>query len=166
MFRRTHLAAATAAAVLAIGVGAHAAGAASSKPALQIDGFGSYVVRDYGDAVMNGNGTLWTNNAKKSQAVTVAAVISPDDHSLPTGEDCESATATISIYESGRADMTLMGIGQVCARYPQPPTSIVTHVFTGRYEVLDGPSKLVGTDGWFEIRLGTDNVASTTAIDT
>ena len=57
--------------------------------------------------------------------------------------------------------------GDVCGMYPQPPTSIVTHVFTGRYEVLDTTRRRrVGTDGFFEIRLAADGTASAFAIDT
>ena len=53
------------------------------------------------------------------------------------------------------------------ARASQPPTSIVTHVFTGRYEVLDTTRRrLAGTDGFFEIRLAADGTASAFAIDT
>jgi hypothetical protein len=42
---------------------------------------------------------------------------------------------------------------------------LVTHVFAGNYEVLEGPKHLVGQEGWFEIRLTNDGSASATAVD-
>ena len=57
--------------------------------------------------------------------------------------------------------------GDVCGHWLQPPTSVVTHVFTGRYlTVASSRPVLVGTDGWLEIRVADRGVASTTAVDT
>ena len=68
----------------------------------------------------------------------------------------QRAVTTLSIYHRGRLEVTLISDGDVCSHQPQPPTSIVTHAFTGRYEVLDTTRhQLAGTDGFFEVRLAT-----------
>ena len=98
---------------------------------------------------------------------TITAVLTPDDGSLPEPETCEPAAATITVTGAHRVGMTLVGTGTVCGFYPQEPTSIVTQVFTGRYDVVRAQrAKPLGTDGFFEIRLGNDGSASTFAIDT
>ena len=58
-----------------------------------------------------------------------------------------------------------MGAGEVCGSYPDNPTSIVTHVFVGNYEVVEGPKHLIGHEGWFEVRLADDGSARATAVD-
>ena len=160
------VAAAAGLAAVALTAGIGRADAASSKPVLQVDAFGSYVLQANGDAVVTGPGTLYTHNGKKAEDVQVTATLSADDGTLPTGEDCESASATFSITNDEGTVLTLSGPGEVCASFPQPPTSIVTHVFTGRYVVEDGWKKALDTDGFFEVRLGTGNVGSAFAIDT
>ena len=66
-------------------------------------------------------------------------------------------------------DLTLVGRGEVCGTHVQPPTNIVTHVFTGTFEVYGDrtrPRRLEGVDGFYEIRLADDGTASVFAIDT
>jgi hypothetical protein len=137
-------------------------------PQFSVSSTGTWTLRDYGDAVVNGEGELVRRGApRRPLAVDVAAVISPDDRTLPEPDTCEGAIATISVYGNRKVrDMTLIGYGEVCGVHPQLPTSVVTHVFTGTYEVLEGARKLVGTDGFFEVRLGVDGSASAFAIDT
>ena len=102
-----------------------------------------------------------------TRTVELAATIGPDDRTMPAPGECEPAVSTLTVYGRGRLDVTLMGDGDVCGEYPEPPTSIVTHVFTGRYEVLDTTRRrLAGTDGFFEIRLAADGTASAFAVDT
>jgi hypothetical protein len=75
--------------------------------------------------------------------------------------------ATFVVARASRPNLILAGAGTVCGSFPQPPTSIVVQVVTGRYRVLDARKPRVrGTDGFFEIRLGTGDVASAFAIDT
>ena len=59
---------------------------------------------------------------------------------LPGPEECEAAIGTFSVYDSGKRNLELMGAGEVCGSYPDNPTSIVTHVFVGNYEVVEGRS--------------------------
>ena len=55
----------------------------------------------------------------------------------------------------------------MCGKFPQPPTSIVTHSFTGRYHVVQAQRPaLRGTDGFFEVILATGAQAHVFAIDT
>ena len=98
---------------------------------------------------------------------TFTAVLSPADGTLPEPETCEPATATFTVEGERRIGLTLVGEGEVCGTYPQLPTYTGTHVFTGRYEVVDAERRrLPGTDGFFEVRLGLGNVGNIFAIDT
>jgi hypothetical protein len=141
--------------------------AAAPKPELQLDGFGTYELDSSGQAVVSAPGEVFFKNQKKSFDAVITAVLTADDGTLPEPEACESASATFTVAGGDKASMTLSGTGLVCAEFPQEPTSIVTHVFTGRYTVDDAANrKVVDTDGFFEIRLGLGNVASAFAIDT
>jgi hypothetical protein len=135
-------------------------------PALVLSGTGTFTIRDYGDAAVNGTGELQRRGSRRPKPVEVAAVVGPDDRTLPGPGECEGAITTVTAYRERGLDLTLIGYGEVCGTDPQPPTSIVTHVFTGTYEVLDGPRRLVGTDGFFEVRLAVDGSASVFATDT
>jgi hypothetical protein len=119
--------------------------------------------------VVNGDGTVVVHAGRRSQEVLVAAVIAPDDGAWPGPGECERAYASMSAYGVRGVDLTLVGFGDVCGHHVQPPTSIVTHTFTGRYGVYGDdtrPRRLEGTDGFYEIRLGADGTASVFAIDT
>jgi hypothetical protein len=75
----------------------------------------------------------------------------------------------MSAYGVRNVDLTLVGMGEVCGTYVQPPTSIVSHVFTGTFEVYGEetqPRRLEGVDGFYEIRLADDGTAGVFAIDT
>jgi hypothetical protein len=120
------------------------------------------------DVVVNGAGPLIERNGRPTD-VTVAAVVDPDDGTLPAAGECESAFATVSAYGARGIDLTLVGGGEICGTVPQPPTSTTTYVFSGRYEVYgDGtmPKRLLGTDGFYEVRLADNGTASVFAIDT
>ncbi len=151
-------------------VGATGAGAGPKPkaPALTVSGAGTWQIREWiNDVVVNGTGQLVVG--KKTTDVQVAAVVQPDDRTLPAPGECESAYATMSAYGVSGVDLTLVGMGTVCGRWTTPGTSIVTHVFTGRYEVYGEetrPRRLEGTDGWYEVRLAEDGRASAFAVDT
>jgi hypothetical protein len=175
--RRALVATAVAAVVLVGGIDAAGAGTAakprapkSKPPALTLSGTGTWTLREFiGDAVVNGTGGLQYRNQPRERDVLVAGTVDADDGTLPGPDECESAVSTISAYGRRNVDFTMIGGGEVCGVHPQPPTSIVTHVFTGTFEVYDvtaGPRELLGTDGFFEVRLAEDGSASVFAIDT
>jgi hypothetical protein len=140
------------------------------SPAFTLDGTGTWQIREWiNDVVVNGTGELAGRNGKHAQQVQVAAVIQTDDRTLPAAGECESAFATMSAYGARNVDLTLVGMGEVCGTDVQPPTSIVSHVFTGRFEVYGeetSPRRLEGVDGFYEIRLAEGGTASVFAIDT
>ena len=143
---------------------------APQRPALTLDGTGGWQIREWiNDVVVNGTGELSGRSDNRTQDVQVAAVIQTDDRTLPAPGECESAFATMSAYGVRNVDLTLVGMGEVCGTYVQPPISIVSHVFTGTFEVYgEGtqPRRLEGVDGFYEIRLADDGTASVFAIDT
>jgi hypothetical protein len=60
----------------------------------------------------------------------------------------------------------LVGSGQVCGEWTDG-TYVVTHRFTGRYEVSAASvRRLRGTDGWYSLILATRARANVAAIDT
>jgi hypothetical protein len=159
----------TALAVALVAVaGATTASAAPTvrPPLLTISGSGIWAPHPHGDVVVNGQADVtWRSGVTRT--VDLAAVIGPDDRTLPAPGECEPAVSTITINGRGLLDVALIGDGDVCGHHLQPPTSIVTHVFTGRYEVLDTTrQRLAGTDGFFEIRIAADGTANAFAIDT
>ena len=173
---RTILALALGLAVLATPISASADAKGDARrpgpepPAFTLDGSGTWQIREWiDDVVVNGTGELSRRSGRNPLAVQVAAVIQTDDRTLPAPGECESAFATMSAYGARNVDLTLVGMGEVCGTYVQPPTSIVSHVFTGSFEVYgDGtrPRGLEGVDGFYEIRLADDGSAHVFAIDT
>lgn len=139
-------------------------------PAFTLDGTGTWQIREWiNDVVVNGTGELSGRNGRHTRDVQVAAVIQTDDRTLPAPGECESAFATMSAYGVRNVDLTLVGMGDVCGTDVQPPTSIVSHVFTGTFEVYGEETKprhLEGVEGFYEIRLAADGTASVFAIDT
>lgn len=141
------------------------------KPsAFTLDGAGTWQVRnEVADVAVNGNGRLSLRHVRRAAKVKIAAVVQTDDRTLPGPGECEPADATASAYGVRGVDLTLVGRGEVCGTHVQPPISIVTHVFTGTFEVYGDrtrPRRLDGVDGFYEIRLADDGTASVFAIDT
>ena len=136
-----------------LGLGVAGAQARVPKPVLQVDGGSSYTLSPAGDAVVTGPAEVEFRHTG-----ILPATLSPDDGTLPEPETCEPATAKFVVTgDAGRVDMRLRGKGEVCGEFPQPPTSIVTHVFTGRYHVIDARRDArIGTNGFFQVRLATD----------
>lgn len=137
-------------------------------PELTVSGSGTWQIREWiEDVVVNGTGQFSGRNGRATD-VLVAAVIQTDDRTLPAPGECEYAFATMSAYGARGVDFTMVGGGDVCGQWADN-TSIVTHVFTGRYEVYGeptSPKRLEGTDGWYEIRLTDEGTASVFAVDT
>ncbi len=133
-------------------------------PALQITGTGSWTSRVYDDVLVQGTADL-DRRGRRTIEVPVAGVIDPDVGSFPSPGECKGATGWISVHDTRRADMTLIGNGEVCGHDVQDPESIVIYSFTGTFEVLEGPRCLQGIDGFFEMRLGANGTASLLAID-
>jgi hypothetical protein len=172
---RPHLLRALAAVAIAVAVagpfGSTGATAAPrpKPPTFTLSGTGTWQTREWvNDAAVNGTGQL-TYRDGRTVDVQVAAVVQTDDRTLPDPGECEDAFATMTAYGARRVDFTMVGSGEVCGTEVQPPTSIVTHVFTGDFEVYGDhttPRRLEGTDGFYEIRLANDGTASVFATDT
>jgi hypothetical protein len=161
----------TIAAVLAGGTTEVAAtGRHLRPPAVSLDGSGTWQVREaLQDVVVSGTAHLSGPNGKSARAVLMAAVAQAQDRTLPGPGECESADVTVSVYGARKLDFSLVGTGDVCGVDLQPPANIVTHVFTGTFEVYGEatrPRRLEGIDGFYEIRLADDGTASVFAIDT
>lgn len=142
----------------------------SKPPAFTLSGTGTWQTREWiNDVVVNGTGVLSEHDGDRTRAVQVAAVIQTDDRTLPAPGDCESAFATVSAYGVRGVDLTLVGMGEVCGTDVQPPTSMVSHVFTGSFEVYGEqttPRRFDGVDGFYEIRLAEGGAAGVFATDT
>lgn len=97
---------------------------------------------------------------------TYTGTLAANDGSLPAPGECEPATATVRVDGSRRQQYEIAGAGTVCGQWVDA-TYQVTHVFTGRYDVTDASKhKLAGTDGWYSIRLATENRAGIEVVDT
>ena len=151
-------------AALSLVASVDAAGAA--KPAAFLESStGTWALGPSGEAQVSGSGDAVRRN-KDLGTVDVTATMAADDGTLPDPGVCEPATATITVTQGGDLVAELAGSGQACGKWIQPPTYDVTHVFTGRYEIVDGARGVTGTDGWFEVRLAQTGTASTFAVDT
>ena len=146
------------AAGLALSAGAGSA-AAGPKARVDVRGMGTYATPDAGTAVITGTATGTPLEGP------YVATLTADDGTLPSPGECEAATGTVRV-DDGNAVLAFAGPGKVCGRWTDA-TSVVTHVFTGRYVVTEAPKRpVVGTDGFFELRLANTGVASMFAIDT
>lgn len=158
--RKPALAAAAAVAALAAVTTTGTPALAGQKPKLDVTGAGSYTVAADGSAVVTGSVTGFPVDG------TYVATLAAADGSLPEPGETELATGTIRIVDARGAVVELTGTSEVEGTWPQEGY-VVTHVFYGRYTVTDtSVRRLRETDGWFEIRLGTEGRASVTAIDT
>ena len=162
MSRTTTSRAATAATALAALIGLAAEpGAAAPKPKIDTRGLGTYTAIDAGAVAVAGSATGTPFDGTVTGTLVVA------DGSLPEPGVCEPATATQRVDGSRQRFLELASTGNVCGTWVQPGASIVTHVFTGRYDVIASTQRrLLGTDGFHEIRLTNAGTASVFAIDT
>jgi hypothetical protein len=157
MNTRTFLAASAVAAAVALAPLSSAN--AATKPLVNTSGQGTFTTATDGTVLATG----------ASQGVpfdgSFTATLHADDGTLPAPGECEPGYGTLRIEGSRGRYVQLIGSGQVCGQWLQPP-SVVTQVFTGRYAVPSTTErKLRGGDGWFEIRLTVDGRAVVSAYD-
>jgi hypothetical protein len=133
--------------------------AAAARPAIDLQGSGTYA--DQADGSVTVRGTI----ASRPFSGQFTAVLAADDGSLPEPGVCEPATASIRVSGPHRQFLKATGTGTVCGEWVQPPY-IVTESFTGRYTVKDASNcRLRRTDGFIEIRLANDGSASAALFD-
>ena len=101
-----------------------------------VSGQGTWQERPF-DVVVNGEGELQLRGSRNTTDVLVASSVDADDGTMPAPGECEGAITTVTVYGARRIDFTMIGVGEVCGLDVQPPTSIVSHVFTGTFEVYD-----------------------------
>ena len=71
-------------------------------------------------------------NGRRTLTGTLSATIQPDDHTMPAAGECASGLTIVFVNGPHRsADTTLTSAGEICGHHVQPPTSVVTHTFTG-----------------------------------
>jgi hypothetical protein len=152
------LAAASTVAVLAVAAPADAARAARPKVELSTT-TGSFFA-------LAGGALLSAQVEGRPFAGEATATLLADDGSPPEPGRCEPATVSFGLDGPARRFISAVATGELCGEDVQPPY-IVTHVFTGRYEVTDSSRRvIVGSDGFLEVRLGEDGSASLFLIDT
>lgn len=134
--------------------------AADPKPLVDAGGPGTYTVTAGGSAALAGTATGTPFDGPYTASLAAA------DGTLPEPGVCEAATVTARVDGPGSRFIELQSTDEVCGQHLQPPY-VVTQVFTGRYTVTGSSSRrLVGTDGFVEVRLATEGRAHLFAIDT
>jgi hypothetical protein len=159
MYRSTSLVTLIAAMLMLVGLAAPASAARPPQIDLRGATVGSYHLDDAGTALLAGEVT------GKPFDGPYTATLAGDDGSLPVPGECEPATATLSVTGPRGKYLDLAATGQVCGRWTDA-VSIVTHRFTGRYEVVaTSERKLRGGDGWIGVLLATEGRANVEAFD-
>ena len=132
---------------------------AAPKPAVNLDGSGTFTVSAGDIVVTNGSVSGAPFNG------TFRAVLQPLDGTLPEPGVCEPAHASIRIDGSRGRYAVLIGTAEVCGRYVDS-ANVVTQLFSSTYDVVStSERKLRGGDGWMEIRLTTDGRGVVSAFD-
>jgi hypothetical protein len=147
-------------AVLAV-LGATATTASAAKPRIDLRGaqVGSSVLDDAGTAHLSGEVT------GRPFGGAYTATLAAADGSLPEPGACEPASATLDVDGPRRKHLELVATGEVCGQWTDA-TYVVTHRFTGSYEVADSSRcRLVGTDGWISVVLATEGRANVEVYD-
>ncbi len=133
---------------------------AGPKYAVDVGGQGTYAVGADGSAILTGTATGAPFDGR------YRAVLRADDGTLPDPGQCEPGSATVRLDGTRGRYLEVSSDDQVCGQFLQPPY-VVTHLFTGRYDVTStSERRLRGDDGFLEIRLATEGRASVFAIDT
>jgi hypothetical protein len=146
--------------VLAAVLATMAPASAAGKPKVDVDGHGTYTLAGDGSAVLAGAATGEPFDG------TYTATLAASDGTLPEPGVCEEGTATVRLDGPRGRFLELVAAGDVCGKHLQPPY-VVTHQFTGRYDVASAWQKrFLGTDGFLDISLFTEGRAGVFAIDT
>ena len=154
------------ASMIAIAAQPASAGRSGNDPEIQLDGRSTYTLEPDGDVEVSAPGEIWFAKSRNGQPVTIDARLVVDDGTLPEPGTCEPASATFVLIGERRSNVDLGGAGSVCGKWTGP-NSVVTHLFTGRYDVTDADRrKLIGTDGFFQFGLTLDGEAFLFAVDT
>jgi hypothetical protein len=133
---------------------------AATKYKVDFDGQGTYTVGADGSAVVTGRATGTPFDGR------YRAVLRADDGTLPDPGQCEPGSATVRLDGTRGRYLELSSDDEICGQYLQP-LYVVTHLFTGRYDVtMTSERRLRGGDGFLEIRLATEGRAGVFAIDT
>ncbi len=133
---------------------------AAPKYKVNVDGQGTYTVSTDGSAVVTGTATGAPFDGR------YRAVLRAQDGTLPEPGQCEAGSATVRIDGTRGRYLELSSSDEVCGEFVQAP-SVVTHVFTGVYDVTStSERRLRGGDGFVEVRLATEGRAGVFAIDT
>jgi hypothetical protein len=96
---------------------------------------------------------------------TATFMLRTDDGTLPGPGECEGGGANFAVTGHKRKELWGVSVGEICGQHVQEPTSLVTHVFTGEYSIVESTKRLRDTEGWIEIRLATGNQMSITLFD-
>jgi hypothetical protein len=134
---------------------------AAKPPAIDLRGadVGSYVLDGDGAARLTGH--LLGRPFDGAYTAELAAT----DGILPEPGTCEPATAVLDLTGTRGRHLELTATGEVCGTWPDA-TYVVTHDFTGRYEVTAASTRrLRGTDGWIGIVLATEDRANVQVFD-
>jgi hypothetical protein len=155
----TTVGAAAAGALLVITTASAAPAASPPRIDLRGAGVGSFTLDDAGSALLTGTVTGRPFDGGYT------ATLSADDGSLPDAGSCEPGTATVHVAGPRQRFLDLAASGEVCGTWPDA-TYVVTHDFTGRYEVTASSARrLHGTDGWIGIVLATEGRANVEVFD-
>lgn len=142
------------------------AGRSGSGPELYVSGTGAFTSEPDGGVRMVAPGEIWLRKDTDGRPVTIDVHLAAADGTLPAPGACEEATAHFSVHGDERTSLELGGDGSICGKWTDA-TYVVSHVFAGRYGVLDaGRKKLRGSDGFFEVGLAVDGSAFAYAVDT
>ena len=166
--RRRLAPALTLGALLTVAVADPAGAGAAKPPSFLLDGGDRWFTHDAGwypvvqgpaEVVLNGRRTL---------SGALSATIQPDDHTMPAPGECESGITFVFVEGDRRraGDVMLSSAGEICGHHVQPPTTVVTHTFTGTATIEEsGQSRLEGQEAFLEVRMAGDgraNVFATT----
>jgi hypothetical protein len=135
--------------------------AAAPKPRIDLRGesLASYFLDEIGNAHLSGV------VIGKPFDGGYTATLSTDDGTLPEPGECEPATAALRVAGARGKYFTLEATGDVCGKWTDA-TYVVTHSFTGRYDVVDtNVGRVRRTDGWIGVILATEDRANVELFD-
>ena len=148
-------------ALLALAVADPAGAGAAKPPSFVLEGGDRWFTHDVGwYPVVQGPATVVVG--RQTVSGTLSATIQPDDHTMPAPGECESGISFVFVEGDRRAaDVLLSSAGEICGHHLQPPTSVVTHTFTGTATIEhSGRPRIEGREAFLEIRMAQDRRAS------